>query len=153
MELKAQRRLASQILKCSGKRIVFDSNRLEDIKEAITKADIRGLVNNKVITKKPIKGVSRVRARKRKEQKRKGRQKGFGSKKGKRGARLPKKKAWMDKVRIQRSFIKHLRDKKAIKKEDYQNIYLKIKGGFFRSKRHIKLYLKEQGLVKNEEEK
>ena len=153
MQLKAQRRLASQILKCSEKRIVFDSSRLEDIKEAITKADIRGLVNNKVITKKPIKGVSKVRARKRKEQKRKGRQKGFGSKKGKRGARLPKKKAWMDKVRIQRRFIKHLRDKKAINKKDYQNIYLKIKGGFFRSKRHIKLYLQEQGLVKNEEEK
>ena len=153
MKLKSQKRLASQILKCSEKRIVFDSSRLEDIKEAITKADIRGLVSNKVITRKPIKGVSKVRARKRKEQKRKGRQKGFGSKKGKRGARLPKKKAWMAKVRIQRNFIKHLRDKKAIKKEDYQNIYLKIKGGFFRSKRHIKLYLKEQGLVKNEEEK
>ena len=147
MKLKAQKRLASQILKCSEKRIVFDSGRLEDIKEAITKADIRGLVSNKVITKKPVKGVSKVRARKRKEQKRKGRQKGFGSKKGKKGARLPQKKAWMNKVRIQRRFIKHLRGKKAIDKKNYQSIYLKIKGGFFRSKRHIKLYLKEQGLI------
>ncbi len=147
MELKAQKRLASQILKCSEKRIVFDSSRLEDIKEAITKADIRGLVSNKVIAKKPVKGVSKIRARKRKEQKRKGRQKGFGSKKGKKGARLPKKKAWMGKVRIQRRFIKHLRDKKVLNKKDYQNVYLKIKGGFFRSKRHIKLYLTEQGLV------
>jgi len=147
MKLKAQKRLASQILKCSEKRIVFDSGRLEDIKEAITKADIRGLVSNKVITKKPVKGVSKVRARKRKEQKRKGRQKGFGSKKGKKGARLPQKKAWMNKVRIQRRFIKHLRGKKAIDKKNYQSIYLKIKGGFFRSNRHIKLYLKEQGLI------
>ena len=35
MELKLQKRLASQLLKCSPKRIHFDAERLEDIKEAI----------------------------------------------------------------------------------------------------------------------
>lgn len=148
MKLKTQKRLAAEILKCSEKRIVFDPNRLDEIKEAITKADVRGLIGNKIITKKPVKGVSKVRARKRKEQRRKGRQRGFGSKKGKKTARLPKKKAWANRVRIQRDFAKNLRSKKAIRKKDYRNIYMKIKGGFFRSKRHIKLYLKEHGLVK-----
>lgn len=153
MKLRIQRKLAAQILKCSEKRILFDSGRLDEIKEAITKADIRSLIGSKAITKKPVKGISKARARKRKEQKRKGRQKGHGSKKGKRTARLTKKKAWANRVRIQRVFIKRLRDKMAIRKGDYQNIYMKIKGGFFRSKRHIKLYLKEHGLVKDEKEK
>jgi len=153
MKLKTQKRLAAQILKCSEKRISFDSSRLDEIKEAITKADIRGLISIKVITKKPVKGISKLRARKRKGQRRKGRQRGFGSKKGKRTARLPKKRAWANKVRIQRDFIKKLRDKDAISKGDYQNIYMKIKGGFFRSKRHIKLYLEEHGLIKNEKKK
>ena len=153
MKLRIQKRLAAQILKCSEKRILFDSSRLDEIKEAITKADIRGLIAVKAITKKPVKGISKVRVRKRKRQRSKGRQRGFGSKKGKKTARLPKKKAWANRVRIQRDFIKKLRDKKVISKKDYQNIYMKIKGGFFRSKRHIKLYLKERGLVKDEKEK
>ena len=148
MKLKTQRRLAADILKCSEKRILFDSSRLEDIKEAITKADIRGLIGTGAITKKPVKGISKVRARKRKKQRRKGRQSGFGSKKGKKTARLTKKKAWENKVRIQRYFVKDLRDKKKLDKKDYRDIYMKIKGGFFRSKRHIKLYLKEHSLVK-----
>ena len=40
MQLKIQKRLAAQILKTSGKKIRRDSDRLEGIKEAITKADI-----------------------------------------------------------------------------------------------------------------
>ncbi len=150
MKLKVQKRLAAQILKCSEKRIVFDPDSLDEIKESITKADIRGLIGVKAIIKKAAEGVSKGRARKRKEQRRKGRQRGVGSRKGKKTARLPKKKAWANRVRIQRSFIKNLRDKKVISKSDYQNIYMKIKGGFFRSKRHIKLHLGERGLIKNE---
>ncbi|MBL7054832.1 50S ribosomal protein L19e [Candidatus Woesearchaeota archaeon] len=150
MKLKIQKRLAAVILKCSKKRVVLDAGRADDMKEAITKADIRGLISTKAITKKPVRGISRVRARKRKIQRMKGRQKGFGSKKGKKTARLPKKRAWINKVRIQRRFVKNLRDKEVISKRDYQKIYMRIKGGFFRSKRHIKIYLEEQGLIENE---
>ena len=74
MKLRIQKRLAAQILKCSEKRILFDSSRLDEIKEAITKADIRGLIAIKAITKKPVKGISKVRVRKRKRQRSKGRQ-------------------------------------------------------------------------------
>lgn len=148
MELKIQKRLAGQILKCSAKRVVFDSDRLEDIKESITKADIRTLINNKAITKKPVKSISKVRARKRRTQKIKGRQKGDGSRKGKYTARNPKKRAWINKVRTQRDLIKTLRDKDLITKSQYRMLYLKVKGGFFRSRRHIKLYLEEHGMIK-----
>ena len=146
--LTTQKRLSAQILKCSPKRVKFDVNSLEDIKEAITKADIRGLINDKAIIKIQAEGVSRGRARKRDSQRRKGRQKGPGSRKGSRTARYPRKRAWIDRVRLQRKFLKLLRDKKVVDKKTYHDLYLKSKGGFFRSKRHIKLYMKEHGLIK-----
>jgi len=148
MKLKTQKRLAASLLKCSKKRIVFDSERLDEIKESITKKDINNLIKDKCIKKKQAKGVSRVRANKIKRQKAKGRRKGPGSKKGKHGARLPKKQAWMNKVRVQRQFIKELKDKKIIASKSHQILYSKIGGGFFRSRKHIKIYMKENDLIK-----
>ena len=147
MDLKLQKRLASDVLKCSEKRIVFDQDRLEDIKEAITKLDIRSLLSDGTIKAKPVKGVSKARARKITIQKRKGNKKGHGSRKGKKTARLPKKRAWIKKIRIQRVFLKELRDKNIVNKDNYHKLYLKSKGGFFRSKRHIKLYIEENRLI------
>lgn len=143
-----QKRLAGQILKCSKNKIRFDQSRLEDIKEAITKADIRSLINDKAIISKPVVGISRARANKRKVQKSKGRQKGKGSNKGKKTARLSTKEAWMQKVRAQRKFLALLKEKEHVTAKDYQNLYRKSKGGFFRSVRHIKLYIEEHGMVK-----
>jgi len=148
MELKTQRRLASSLLKCSIKRIVFDTDRLDEIKESITKRDIAGLIKDKAIRKKQSKGVSRARANKIKTQKAKGRKKGPGSRKGKHGARLPRKQAWMNKVRVQRKFVKELKDKKIINIKSHRMLYSKISGGFFRSRKHIKIYIKENGLTK-----
>ena len=54
MRLTLQKRLAAQMLKCSQKKIKVDETRLEDIKEAITKRDIRGLISENAITKKDI---------------------------------------------------------------------------------------------------
>src|SRR3989338_1009010 len=102
MELKIQKRLAAQVLKCSPKRIRLDVERLEEIKEAITKADIRSLINNKAIIEVQKKGVSRFRAKIRHLKKKKGRYKGFGSRKGRNTARLPPKRRWMNAVRLQR---------------------------------------------------
>lgn len=151
MKIKVQKRLAGSVLKTSPKKIRLDPDRLDDIKEAITKADIKGLVDEGVIIKKKIKGVSRVNARKIQEQKSKGRRKGQGSRKGKATARQPKKKVWMAKIRLQRNFIRELKEANLITNSTYNDLYSKSKGGFFRSKRHIKLYIEEQNLViKNE---
>lgn len=144
MKLDNQKKLAAQILKCSKKRIKLDLSRLEDIKEAITKADIRRLIIDKAIDKIHKVGVSRGRARKKLVQKRKGKQKGYGARKGSRNARFPKKEEWMNKIRIQRRLLKNLKEKKIIDDLLYRELYLKSKGGFFRSKRHIKLYLEER---------
>ncbi len=147
MELKTQKRLAADLMKCSGKRIVFDNERLDEIKEAITKRDIHNLIRDKAISKKQSKGVSRARANKIKQQKSKGRMKGPGSRKGKHTARLPSKKNWINKVRLQREIIKELKDKKRITNEVHKMLYRKIGGGFFRSKNHIKIYIKENELL------
>lgn len=144
--MKIQKRLASQVLDVSPKRVKFDNDRLADIKEAITKTDIRQLVSEKAITKVQEKGVSRGRARKLKVQKSKGLRKGPGSRQGKATARLPRKEAWMSKVRSQRKLLSELKLKGLISLKTYRDIYLKSKGGFFRSTRHIKLFLEEHDL-------
>ena len=148
--LDVQRRLAAQILKCGTNRIRFDPEQLEEIKEAITKTDIRSLISIGVISKKRLHNTSRFWTRKHKKQKSLGKQKGFGSRKGKKTARLNPKKTWMNKIRLQRSFIKSLRDKEGITLADYHELYMKSKGGFFRSLRHLKMYTQERGLIKNE---
>lgn len=148
MNLPVQKRLAAEILKVSKKKIWVDPARLEEAKEAITKANVKKLISTGVIRTKPAKNTSRGRARKIKTQKSKGKRKGSGSRKGKRTARLSKKESWMGKVRVQRKFLKELKDKKIVDSKVYRSLYIKSKGGFFRSKRHIKLYIEEHKLVK-----
>jgi len=147
MMLKLQKRLAACVLHCSPKRVVFDPSRVEDIKEAITKTDIRLLIGEGVITRRPEKGVSRFRANKRKRQKSKGLRRGEGSKKGKATARLSRKEKWMNGIRAQRSFLKYLRYNALITQETFKELYRKSKGGFFRSVKHIKLHLHEHNLL------
>jgi len=142
-----QKRLAASILKCSPNKIWLDPTASSEIKEAITRIDIKSLIKKGTISKKDTNKISRVRARKIKIQKSKGKRKGQGSKQGKKTARLPKKKRWINAIRVQRKFIKILKDKKLIDIKSYRSLYSKCKGGFFRSKRHIKLYIDEHGLI------
>jgi large subunit ribosomal protein L19e len=152
MDLKVQKRLASQILNCSPDRVVFDNDRLDDIKQAITNRDLRLLIGDGAITKKAGNFTSKFRARKIKVQKTKGRRAGPGSRKGKEASRSKPKLTWMRAIRVQREFIRALLDKSIITKLAYRELYLKSKGGYFRSKRHIKLYLQEhEGLLLNKD--
>ncbi len=144
--MNIQKRLSSQILKASQKRIKFDNERLADIKEAITKVDVRQLINEGAISRIQKKGVSRSRSRTIQKQKSKGRRKGAGSRKGRETSRLPSKKLWMNTIRSQREFIKELKNKNTISNQTYRELYRKSKGGFFRSIRHIKIYLEDNKL-------
>ena len=148
MMLNVQKRLASGILGCSPKRVVFDTERLSDIKEAITKSDLRALIEQGAIRKLPTRGISRARIRFSKAQKRKGKRKGHGSRKGAAGARTVRKTAWVNRVRLQRRYLFGLRERKVVDAAQFFEIYRKIKGGFFRSKRHMELYLTEKGILK-----
>jgi len=147
MDLKVQKRIAADILKCSQKRVRFDPERLEEIKEAITKQDIGRLISSGAIYEKQKKGVSKGRARKILIQKRKGRRRSDGSLKGSHGARLPRKKNWINKIRLQRKFLSELKEKGIIDGKTFRMLYLKAKGGMFRSKAHLKLHIREQNLA------
>lgn len=148
MNIKNQRRLAAQVMKCSPRRVTFDASRLGDIDESITKADIRTLLSEGAITVKPVQSISRGRARMLAAKKHKGQRSGHGSRKGKRTARLPRKEEWINRIRSQRRFLAYLRETKKIDNKSFRMLYLKAKGGFFRNVRHIKLYVDEQKLVK-----
>ena len=148
MKLGTQKKLAAKILKCSEKKVVFDSESLEDIKEAITKADIKILIANKVIRKKREQGIAKGRTRKKHSQQKKGRRRGEGKRKGKTKARTPKKADWMNKIRLQRKFLKELKEKGLFEPDIYRSLYKKAKGGFFRSKNHIKIYISDNKLIK-----
>ncbi len=147
MKFTIQRKLAAEIMKCSEKRVRFDAERLEEIKEAITRADMRSLIKDGAVSSLQKKGVSRVRANKIKEQKTKGKKRGKGSRKGTKAARDAEKRVWMNKIRKQKELIKKMRDNKVVTPKVYREIYMKAKGGFFRSVRHIKLYVNERNLV------
>ncbi len=144
--MNVQKRLAASILKCSPYRISFDETKLDEIKEAITRRDVRGLIKKHIIIKSQLWGGSKVRARKIQSQKSKGRRTGAGSRKGKSTARLNPKQAWMARIRVQREFLRVLREKGIITTQAFHDLYLKAKGGFFRSKRHLSIYLKEKVL-------
>lgn len=148
MKLNVQKRIAASILKCSPKRVKLDAKRVSEIKEAITRADLKRLIEQGAIVKENKQGISRFHAKKRKKQKGKGRQRGKGKRRGTKNARTPGKRAWINKVRLQRSFIKQLKEKGAMDITVARDIYLKIKGGFFRSLRHLKLYLEDNKLTK-----
>ena len=148
--LNVQRRLAAQVLKCGKNRVRFSPNSLDDIKEAITKSDIRSLIHDGVISKKRLLNTSKFWARITKIQKSKSKRRGFGSRKGKKGARENTKISWIHRIRLQRSFIRTLNEKNMIESDAYHNLYRRGKGGFFRSLRHLKLYIQENNLIKNE---
>lgn len=146
LKFDLQRRLGASIMKVGENKVWFNPEMLDDVKNAITRADVRRLILSYAIQARPETGISKFRARKIKTQKSKGRRKGSGSRKGSQGARLTKKDAWMQKVRAQRKFIQELKAKGLIDKKTFRTVYSRSKGGFFRSRRHINLYLTENQL-------
>ncbi|OIO66314.1 hypothetical protein AUJ68_01170 [Candidatus Woesearchaeota archaeon CG1_02_57_44] len=146
MDLRIQKRLASSVLGCSPKRVKLTPS--DELKEAITKDDIRALVRKGGILRVQKSGVSGGRSRKTAGQKSKGRRQGHGSRSGKAGSRLGRKESWIARIRAQREFLKGLRERKTISDADYKTLYRKSGGGFFRSVRHMKLFIGEHRMVK-----
>ncbi len=142
-----QKRLAADIFNCGISHVCIDTSRLEDIRKAVTRYDVRKLIDEGAINKKTTSYHSRFWARQHKAQKRKSRQKGQGSRKGKPNARNNTKKMWMATVRLQRKLIHKLTDTGKISSQEGRVLYLKSKGGFFRSLHHLKVYIQEQNLV------
>ena len=148
MKVDVQRALAARILKVGQNRIWFDPERIEDISIAITRNDIRNLIHEGAIKKRYDIGVSRVRARQIAEKKKSGKRKGEGSRKGKATTYMPKKQAWMMRIRAIRRELKKLRENKNITVTSYRVLYRYANGGMFKSIAHLKRYINENKMMR-----
>ncbi len=148
--MNSKKILAGKLLKASPSKVIFADDALSDIQKAITRSDMRGLIAIGKVALRRTNEHSRGGARKIAAQKRKGRQSGRGSRKGAKFASVSRKELWMAKIRTQRKFLKELKTKGLLNTSSYRDVYRKSKGGYFRNKRHIKLYLDENKLVQRE---
>ena len=148
MNLKPQRRMAAEILKCGENRVYFDPYLIEDVSLAITREDIRNLIKQGVIKKKYKEGISKYRKTLRHEKKKRGRTRGLGKRKGTKHARTPKKRTWIRRIRPIRRELKRLRDRKLITAANYRKLYKNAKGGMFNSVAQLNRYIKEKELIR-----
>jgi len=140
--LTNQRRLASKIMKTGKNRVWINPERIEDVESAITRAEVRKLVHEKVIAAAPIKGVSRGRAKVIQAKKRKGRRKGPGSKSGTPRAVITKKEAWMTKIRSLRRKLREWKANRTITERIYRELYMIAGSGRFASIADMERYAK-----------
>ena len=146
MKVSNQKRMAADILKCGVHRVYINPLYIDEVANAVQKEDVRRLIDDEIISSRPIKGTSRARARIRAQQKAKGRRRGHGSRKGSKNVRQPRKKRWMMNIRAQRRILKVLREGGVLDRSQYRRYYLKAKGGNYRSVNHMKSQLEIDGI-------
>jgi large subunit ribosomal protein L19e len=149
-DLRNQRRMAKEVMKCGRDRVWMDPDRGEEIATAVTRSDIRRLVSGGAIKAHQPKGVSRGRARKTAEQKAKGRRVGPGSRKGAKYARKPRKERWIQLIRPIRTELKRLREEEILTRSQYREYYLRAKGGQFRSRNHMLTHMRTEKILPEE---
>ena len=127
MNLAKKKSLAAKTLSVSPARITFNKLRLDEIKEAITKQDIRDLQSSKAISVKAIRG--KLKKTKRKTRRR------IGSIK-----RTPstRKRDYITMTRKLRNYLKELKKQDKITPEQFEKIRKEIRSRNFRSKAQLK---------------
>merc|ERR1719154_601603 len=78
-------------MKCGKNKVWLDPNEINEIANANSRQNIRKLIKDGLVIKKPVAVHSRSRVRDNTEARRKGRHTGFGKRKGTKDARMPQK--------------------------------------------------------------
>jgi len=125
-----KKQLAAKTLGVGKNRIHFNSESLSEIKEAITKQDIKELYSEGIISIKPVKGRRKIVRRKTKR----------GPGKIKKTVNK-RKQIYVKITRKLRAYLKGLKSLGIINNELYIDLRKKIRMRVFRSKAHLKEYL------------
>ncbi len=131
MKLENKKRLAARTLNIGVNRIIFNTTRLKEIKEAITKQDIKDLLKDKAIAIKEIKGSRKIVKRKTR------RRQGSIKKKVKKT-----KREYITLTRKLRAYLAHLKKTNQLTQEDFQELRKQIRAKQFRSLSQLKEKLK-----------
>jgi len=132
-DLSAQKRMAADVMDVGKSRVWLDPERQGEIAEAITRQDVRDLVDEGAIRAEEPKGNSRGRARERQEKRAYGHRKGQGTRRGTAGGRENEKDKWVSSIRAQRRKLRELRDDGTISRSTYRELYDRASGGEFDS--------------------
>ena len=152
-DLRNQRRMAADLLKCGENRVWMDHDRVDEIAKAVTKRDISILISGNAKKSRQKQGKSNGRKKYKAAQKKKGRRRGQGSRKGAKYARLPRKERWIHTIRPIRNYLKKLREEKKMNNTQYRRYYLRAKGGEFKSRHNLETHLLSDGIIKEEVKK
>ena len=129
MNLRKKKAMASRLLGIGKERIMFIPSRANEIKEAITKQDIRDLVIDKAIIIRDVKGRKTVRKK---------RSRSVGNVRKKVNKR---KQNYVKLTRKLRGYICELSKQGILSKEEVTEIRKKIRNSEFKSKSHLKEYI------------
>jgi len=144
-DLSAQKKLAADVLDVGKNRVWFDPEAQGEIADAITRDDVRDLVDDGLIQADEPSGNSRGRAKERQQKRSYGHQKGHGTRKGKSGGRQNSKDEWRSRIRAQRRRLRELRDEEdELSASEYRTLYDRASGGEFDSVADLERYIDNQ---------